>query len=58
MSSMERTRGFKLPSDVIDMRNADWIVSLFMELADPTEEQKLIALSLFFAEIDHQLTRC
>jgi hypothetical protein len=39
------------------MRNADWIVGLYMELADPTEEQKLIALSLYFAEIDYQLTR-
>jgi hypothetical protein len=41
----------------MDMRNADWIVGLFMELADPTVEQKLEALSLFFAEVDYQLTR-
>ena len=47
----------KLAVDGMDMRNANWIVGLFMELADPTEEQKLEALSLFFAEIDHQLTR-
>jgi dsDNA-binding SOS-regulon protein len=41
----------------MDMRNADWIVGLFMELADPTEEQRREALSLYFAEVDHQLTR-
>ena len=41
----------------MDMRNADWIVGLFMELADPTAEQRLEALSLFSAEIDHELKR-
>jgi len=47
----------RLSGDCMDMRNADWIVGLFMELADPTEGQRREALSLYFAEVDHQLTR-
>ena len=43
--------------DSMDMRNADWIVGLFVELAEPTVEQGLEALSLFSAEIDHELKR-
>ena len=42
---------------MMDMRNTDWIVGLIMELDDPTDIQRLIALSLFSAEIDHQLNR-
>ena len=41
----------------MDMTNADWIVGLFMELADPTDIQRLMALSLFSAEMYYQLKR-
>ena len=53
----QSSQRIRVQSDRIDMRNADWIVGLFMELADPTVEQRLEALSLFSAEIDHELKR-